>query len=36
MAFLLLTFPASAIAASDISGTWQGKGAVQYVLKVVR
>src|ERR1700730_7476258 len=34
VASLLLTFPTGAIAAEDISGTWQGKGATQYVLNV--
>src|SRR6266550_4473177 len=36
LAFLLLTFAGSAIAAPDISGTWQGKGAAQHVLKVAK
>ena len=32
----LLSLPASAMAAPDISGTWQGKGLTQYVLKVAK
>ena len=36
VALLLLTFPVSATAAPDISGTWQGKGAAQHVLKVTK
>src|SRR5689334_17073837 len=34
IAFLLLAFPIAAQAAPDLSGTWQGKGAAPYVLKV--
>lgn len=36
MALLLLIVPANAMAAPDISGTWQGEGARRHVLKVTK
>src|SRR5258705_2399520 len=34
LALSLLAWPLSALSAPDVTGTWQGKGVTQYVLKI--